>query len=57
MIRWIDQPSLVPFIQCVPDEAKKEFRDEVVEEMLSKALQPDGTCFETFRRINVRLVK
>lgn len=45
------------FRQCVPDETKKEFRDEVVEEMLSKALQPDGTCFETFRRINVRLVK
>lgn len=57
MIRWIDQPSLVPFMQCVPDEVKKEFRDEVVEEMLSEALQPDGTCFETFRRINVRLVK
>lgn len=57
MIRWIDQPSLVPFMQCVPDEVKKEFRDEVVEAMLGRALQPDGTCFETFRRINVRLVK
>lgn len=57
MIRWIDQPSLVPFMQCVPDEVKKEFRDEVVEEMLGRALQPDGTCFETFRRINVRLIK
>ena len=57
MIRWIDQPSLVPFMQCVPDKVKKKFRDEVIEEMLGKALQPDGTCFETFRRINVRLVK
>ena len=57
MIRWIDQPSLVPFMQCVPDEIKKVFREEVVEEMLGKALQIDGTCFETFRRINVQLVK
>lgn len=57
MIRWIDQPSLVPFMQCVPYEVKKEFRDEVVEEMLGRALQPDGMCFETFRRINVRLIK
>lgn len=38
MIRWIDQPSLVPFMQCVPDEFNKEFKDEVVEEMLGKAL-------------------
>ena len=57
MIQWIDQPSLVPFMQCVPDEVKKEFRDEVVAAMLDKALQTDGTCFETFRRINVRLTK
>ena len=38
MIRWIDQPSLVPFMQCVPDEVKKEFRDEVVEAMLGKSI-------------------
>ena len=24
MIRWIDQSSLVPFMECVPDEVKKE---------------------------------
>lgn len=57
MIRWIDQPSLVPFMQYVPDNIKKDLRNEVVEEMLRKSLQPDGTCFETFRRINVQLVK
>lgn len=57
MIRWIDQPSIVPFLQCIPDDIKREFRDEVVAAMLKKALQPDGTCFETFRRIDVRLVK
>ena len=53
MIRWIDQPSLVPFIGCVPDGLKSAFREEVIEEMIGRTKRPDGTCFETFRRINV----
>ena len=57
MIRWIDQPSIVPFIKQIPDELKEEFRSEVVEEMISRTIQPDGRCFETFRRINVTAVK
>ncbi|MDO4341097.1 MAG: methyltransferase type 11, partial [Eubacteriales bacterium] len=57
MIRWIDQPSLVPFIKCVPEALKEEYRNEVMEEMLKKTLQPDRTCFETFRRIRVWAVK
>ncbi|MDO5784499.1 MAG: methyltransferase domain-containing protein [Eubacteriales bacterium] len=57
MIRWIDQPSLVPFIQCIPDENKEEFRDAVIQAMLERTLQPNGTCFEIFRRINVYAVK
>jgi trans-aconitate 2-methyltransferase len=52
MVKWVDQPSLVPFLYRVDQPAKEEFRDFVVERMIDETLQPDGTCFETFRRIN-----
>lgn len=57
MIRWLDQPCLVPFMNCLPNEKKEGFRQAVIEGMIAKAMQPDGTCFETFRRLNVRAVK
>jgi len=53
MIGWIDQPSIVPFLKCVDDADKQSFRDAVVEQMVAETIQPDGTCFETFRRVNV----
>ena len=53
MINWIDQPSIVPFLKYVEDAKKQEFRNLVVEKMVKKTSQNDGTCFETFRRINV----
>jgi len=53
MVRWIDQPSLVPFLPCVAGTDKQRFRDAVVERMIEDTVQDDGTCFETFRRINV----
>ena len=53
IIKWIDQPSIVPFLREVPDEVKPEFREAVIQAMLEKTLQPDGTCFETFRPIHV----
>lgn len=53
MIKWIDQPSIVPFIECIPDTLKSVFRKEVIEEMLERAQQPNGTCFETFRRLQI----
>ncbi|MBD5506698.1 MAG: methyltransferase domain-containing protein [Lachnospiraceae bacterium] len=53
IIKWIDQPAIVPFIECIPDTLKSTFRKEVIEEMLKRAQQPDGTCFETFRRLQV----
>lgn len=53
LIKWIDQPSLVPFICRIPDEKKDIFRNEVIETMLIKTLLPDKRCFETFRRINI----
>lgn len=53
MIKWIDQPSIVPFLKFVPELKKGSFRDEVIRRMVQRTIQPDGTCFETFRRINV----
>jgi trans-aconitate 2-methyltransferase len=53
MIRWVDQPSLVPFLVHVADGAKDEFRGFVVRRMVEETKQEDGRCFETFRRINV----
>ena len=53
MIRWIDQPSLVPFIARVADRDKESFRGFVVSRMIEETKQSDGRCFETFRRINV----
>ena len=53
IIKWIDQPCLVPFIECIPNTHKSAFRKEVIEEMLERTKQPDGTCFETFRRLQV----
>jgi trans-aconitate methyltransferase len=53
MSKWIDQPSIVPFLECVEESQKHTFRNTVVDLMIKETLQPDGTCFETFRRINV----
>ena len=57
MIKWIDQPSIVPFLKCIPEEEKKNFRNYVVERMIEETKQHDGTCFETFRRVNVKAIK
>ncbi len=57
MIRWIDQPSIVPFISVLPDEMKAQFREDIINLMLKRTLQADGTCFETFRRIHVKAEK
>jgi trans-aconitate methyltransferase len=53
MIKWIDQPSLVPFLVHLPEGAKPRLRDLVIKRMIEETQQGDGTCFETFRRINV----
>ena len=57
MVRWIDQPSLVPFLACVPDIQKSNFREFVVRRMIEETKQPDNRCFETFRRVNVYVKK
>ena len=53
MIKWIDQPSLVPFLAHLPETAKPRLREYVVKRMIEETRQDDGRCFETFRRINV----
>lgn len=57
MIKWIDQPSIVPFLQCVPEAEKQNFRNYVVGRMIEETKNEDGTCFETFRRVNIRAKK
>ena len=57
MIKWIDQPSLVPFLKYLPDDKKEGFRNKVVDIMIDKTKQSDGRCFETFRRLNIKAVK
>lgn len=53
MIKWVDQPSIVPFLEWLTAENKSGFRSYVVERMVEETLQADGRCFETFRRINL----
>ena len=53
MTRWIDQPSLVPFLGYLPREEAKLFRNEVVARMLAECGKEDGRYGEEFRRINV----
>ena len=57
LVKWIDQPSLVPLLGYVDQADKPFFRDFVVERMIEETLQRDGTCFETFRRVNVFAMK
>ena len=57
MIKWIDQPSIIPFINVIPNELKAAFREDIIKLMLKRTLQSDGTCFETFRRIHVKAIK
>ena len=53
LIRWVEQPSLVPFLAQLGAAPGQSFRDFVVEQMVHETVQEDGRCFETFRRINV----
>lgn len=57
MVRWIDQPSLVPFLPVVGAYSAGAFRSFVVDTMIARTRQNDGTCFEAFRRINLAASK
>jgi trans-aconitate methyltransferase len=56
MVAWLDQPSLVPFLAHLPDGLGESFRESVVDRMIEVTQQPDGRCFEAFRRVNVSAV-
>ncbi len=53
MVKWINQPSIVPFLAPVDKEYKEKFRSLVVSKMIAETKQDNGTYFETFRRINL----
>ncbi|MCL2719062.1 MAG: methyltransferase domain-containing protein [Lachnospiraceae bacterium] len=57
MIKWLDQPTLVPFLSYLPDDKKEGFRNKVVDIMIDKTKQPDGKCFETFGRLKINAIK
>ena len=57
LFAWIDQPSIVPFVAYLDPATAETFRAAVHEQMLERTLQPDGTCFETFRRLNLLAVR
>lgn len=57
IIRWIDQPNLVPFLPALREQDRSNFRDRIVERMLQETRQPDGRYFESFHRINVFVQK
>ena len=53
MIRWVDQPSLVPFQMHVSGLDWAAFRGFVVRRMIKETRRDERTCFERFRRVNV----
>jgi len=53
MLRWVDQPCIVPFLAHLPTDSREPFRRYVHRRMVEETSLPDGTCMETFRRINV----
>ena len=57
MVAWVDQPSLVPLLAHLADALAALFREFVVSRMIEKTRQPDGRCFETFRRVNVSAIR
>lgn len=53
MLGWLEQPSIVPFKQHLDSDAAERFHKAAAARMIEYTKQADGTCFETFRRINV----
>jgi trans-aconitate methyltransferase len=57
MIRWLDQPSLLPFLPRVPPTQREGFRAAVITQMMDETGREDGRHFEAFRRIHVFGIK
>ena len=58
LIGWIDHPCLVPFISVLKNlDQQRRFRQRVVQQMIDRTRQPNGSYLETFQRINVKAHK
>jgi trans-aconitate 2-methyltransferase len=57
MLGWLDHPSIVPFKQHLDPAVAQRFHEAAAARMIAYTKQADGTCFETFRRINVSAQK
>jgi trans-aconitate 2-methyltransferase len=53
LISMVEEAGMVPFLAALPEDVKQIFSKAVFERLIAKTKQPDGRCFETFRRINV----
>ncbi|HMK46511.1 MAG TPA: methyltransferase domain-containing protein [Methanocella sp.] len=59
LVKFIDQPSIVPFLAFIGDNAavKAAFRDDVINETKAIARTAQDEYFETFRRVDVTAIK
>ena len=58
LIGFIDNPGLIPFMKVLDTDAlREEFRTEVINAMLQRAKDTDGSYKEIFNRMNVSAVK
>ena len=57
LIKWIDQPCLVPFLAAIGDENKQVFRDIVIDQMLHRTRQAQGGFLEQFHRLDILIRK
>ncbi len=57
IIKWIDQPCLVPFLAVVGEDDKQEFRAAVIKEVLDRTRQESGGFLEQFYRLDIRARK
>ena len=53
MLKWVENPSIVPFQQHLDEETGERFHRAVADRMVEETIQSDGTCFEQFRRVNL----
>jgi len=53
LVGWLDNPCLIPFVQALPSDLRRPFRDGIVDAVLAATRQADGTYLEPFERVNV----
>jgi len=53
LIKWIEQPCLIPFLSVIDERDKKAFRDTVVARMIEMTQQTGGGFLELFCCLDV----